>query len=126
MKELGKSTVYVGLSEAMFIIVAIVRNKYLAVTIGPEGFGLFDLLNTFFNYAVLIAGSWMSMASLKYISEYHGKGDVENIQNIFSFSITLVLIIGVILSLALLLSFNFIKNVFLVKEVLFSYYALFC
>lgn len=125
MKNLTKNTAFVGLSEVALTFVALARNKYLAVSIGPEGFGLFDLLNTFFNYAVLVSGTWMSMATLKYISEYHGKGDKEKVQSIFSFSFSFVVILAFIVSLILLLFHKVITKTFLVDNVLFQYFALF-
>lgn len=109
----------------MMMFVALLRNKYLAVSIGAQGFGIYNLLESFFHYANLIAGSWLSTASLKYISEYNSQGKKEEVKIIFNMTSYLVFFSATLVSIIFLILFPVFKKAFLSEEVLFSYYAFF-
>ena len=49
MKQLLKTTAALSTTEVVLMVVALIKNKYLAVAIGPEGFGIYGLLLSFFN-----------------------------------------------------------------------------
>lgn len=115
----------VGGTEFLLLFVNLIRNKYLALTIGAEGYGVVSLLTAFFQYANLIAGSWLSTASLKYISEYNSEGKKEEVKVLFNLTFYIVLIVATIIATVFIIFFPVIKTNFLSSEVLFSYYALF-
>jgi PST family polysaccharide transporter len=115
----------VGGSEFLLILVAVIRNKYLAVQIGPEGFGIYSLLTAFFTYINIVAGSWISNASLKYIAEYNSRNQKNEVNLIISFAFSIVFISVSVLFTVFIIFFPFFKEYFLDEKILFSYYALF-
>ena len=126
MKDLVKTTAAIGSSEVLLMGVALARNKYLAVTIGPEGFGIYGLINSFFLMIAVFAGTWMATGTIKYTSEYRAKGDKENLNKIFSFSTIIVAGIAIFLTIILILWRKWIINTFLSNEVNEIYYLIFC
>lgn len=126
MKDLVKTTAAIGSSEVLLMGVALARNKYLAVTIGPEGFGIYGLLNSFFMMIAVFAGTWMATGTIKYTSEYQAKGDKKNLNSIFSFSTIIVAGIGIFLTIILVIWRKWIINTFLFNEVNEIYYLIFC
>ncbi len=125
MKSLAKNTALVGGTEFMMMFVALLRNKYLAITIGAQGFGVYNLLESFFHYANLIAGSWLSTASLKYISEYNSQNRQEEVKVLFNMTTYLVFFSATAVSIIFLVLFPVFQRAFLSQDVLFSYYAFF-
>ena len=126
MKNLIKTTAAIGTTEILLMGVALARNKYLAVTIGPEGFGIYGLLNSFFMMIAVFAGTWMAIGTIKYISEYQAKEDKENLNSIFSFSAIIVAGIGIFLTIILIVERKWFINTFLSNEIKESYYLIFC
>lgn len=108
------------------MFVALTRNKYLAVTIGTEGFGIYGFLNSFFMMIAVFAGTWMATGTIKYTSEYQAKGDKENLNSIFSFSAIIVAGIGIFLTIILIIWRKWFINTFLSNEIKESYYLIFC
>lgn len=53
MKELIKNTGLISSSDFLLVGVSIIRNKFLSVNIGPEGFGAFSLLSSFFGFSYI-------------------------------------------------------------------------
>ena len=104
---------------------AVVRNKYLATTIGPEGFGIYGLLNSFFSMISVFAGIWIATGTTKYIAEYSGAGDNEKKNQVFTFAFVVTVLIGGIITATLIFGQSFFRSHFLSKDVLMSYYLLF-
>jgi PST family polysaccharide transporter len=125
MKNLVKNTAAISTTEFLLIFVAIIRNKYLAVNIGPEGFGIYGLLTSFFGMISIFAGTWLGAGTTKYIAEYSGKDDDKKKNQIFTFTFFFVSIICVFLTIVLVVFRKFFISHFLSKDVLESYYLLF-
>ncbi len=125
MRRLIKNTSLMGGTEIALMFVAVIRNKYLAVKIGPEGFGMFSILQSFFNLANVFAGVWLATASLKYIAEYNKEGDDETVKQIFDMSFFFVFISATIITVSFFIFFRFFRSHFLNPEIIFAYYALF-
>jgi O-antigen/teichoic acid export membrane protein len=125
MKQLLKSASMMSFTELALIIVAMLRNKYLAVAIGPEGFGAFGLLQSFFTFMSVFAGYWLATPTMKYISEYNAKNDQESVQKVFDFAFVIVFIVATILTVIFFLFAPFIKNTFLSPDIVYLHYALF-
>ena len=126
MKKLLIITGAIGSTEILLMGVALARNKYLAVTIGPEGFGIYGLLNSFFMMIAVFAGTWMTTGTIKYTSEYQAKGDKESLNSIFSFSTIIVAGTGVFLTITLIIWRKWFIKTFLSNEVNELYYLIFC
>jgi enterobacterial common antigen flippase len=125
LKALIKNTGIAGSGEFLLIAVSIIRNKYLALAIGPAGFGLFSLLQSFFDMATMLGGFWSATACLKYISEYNKKNDRETVKLIFDMSFFFIFLLSSVVAVLLIIFFHPIRILFLTEEVFFSYYALF-
>ncbi|MDP2365899.1 MAG: oligosaccharide flippase family protein [Ignavibacteria bacterium] len=125
MKALVISSAYIGSSEAALIFIALIRNKYLAEHIGPAGFGVYGLLNSFFAMAAVIGGAWLVTGNSKYIAEYFKKSDLISVRKTHNFSLSLTLIISTFLTFIFFIFHNSILRAFLSEEVLLSYFFLF-
>jgi len=107
------------------MLVAIIKNKYLAIEIGPAGFGMFSLLDSFFGFFLIFTGGWLSVPTMKYIAEHRSKNDNKSVQSTLNFSFSLAFISALFLiSVFFIFSKFFISN-FLNSEILYSYYILF-
>jgi O-antigen/teichoic acid export membrane protein len=125
LKQLIKTSSYIGATEIILIIVAVIKNKYLAVTLGPEGLGIYGLLHSFFSLFSVFSGMWLASGATKYISEYFNKHDIRKVNAIFFFSIFTTLILSVILSISFILLKVLITDTFLSDEVLPIYFMLY-
>ena len=102
MKQLIKTTTGIGATEIVLVLVAIVKNKYLALTIGVDGLGIFGLVQSFFNIFIIFAGYWLATGVTKYTSEFYKKNDILENRKIFSFSISITLLISLFLCIIFL------------------------
>ncbi len=125
MKALVKNTAAISTTEFLLVFVAIIRNKYLAVTIGTEGFGIYSLLTSFFGMVSVFAGTWIGAGTTKYIAEYSDKGNSERRNQVFTFAVILVSLIGFFLTIILIVCRKFFISHFLSKDVIEAYYLLF-
>ena len=125
MKSLAKNTASIATTELLLVFVAIIRNKYLAITIGPEGFGIYSLLASFFSVFSIFAGTWLGSATTKYISEFDNKKDSTQRDKVFTFAFVVVSIIGILITIILVFFRKFIILYFLSKDILESYYLWF-
>ncbi|MFA7289823.1 MAG: hypothetical protein WC055_13180 [Melioribacteraceae bacterium] len=125
MKALIKTTFLIGSTEFILLVVALLKNKYLAVTIGPEGLGMYSLLNSFFSIATIFSGTWLGSGLTKFASEYYTSNEKENLNILFVISAAFTLTIGAISVGSFILFKDFIIDSFLSTEVLDIYYTLF-
>lgn len=112
-------------TEISVAVIAIIRNKYLAMNIGPEGFGIYGLLNSFFTLLSLFAGIWLTQGVVKYVAEYHNSKNYQKSDYIFYISLTIGISLSIVILLIAILLNNIIRSTFLSKEILRSYYILF-
>jgi PST family polysaccharide transporter len=68
-KKLIHSIVLLGSSQALTTLVAIVRNKALAILLGPSGVGLISQLMTVQNFTASVVPMGMQLGALKYLSQ---------------------------------------------------------
>lgn len=125
MKDLAKNTAVIGGTEFLLVFVAIIRNKYLAVTIGPEGFGIYSLLSSFFAMIAVFAGTWLGAGTTKYVAEYSDHAHREERNQVFTLAVVSVVLIGISLTLVSVLARKLIISDFLSKDVAETYYLLF-
>ena len=128
MRALFKNSVSIGLTEILLILVIIIKNKYLAISIGSAGFGLYGILSSFFGIFFIISGTWVGTAATKYISESNNNDlDSENkINIIFSFVFYFTLTVGILISILLIFFSNSILLNFFPHQLVEAYYQLFC
>lgn len=125
MKTLVRTTASIGSTELILAILAVARNKYLAMAIGPAGIGMYSLVNSFFSTVGVFAGTWIANGTTKYISEYRDEGKIGETNRTYSLSTGLVSGLGLVLTGILVLGNSGFRAGFLSGEVTKSYYILF-
>jgi PST family polysaccharide transporter len=125
MRDFIKNTAYISMTEISLVIVAFVRNKFLAVKIGPEGFGIYGLLQSFFVIISIFSGVWISQGVTKYISEYNQKGDTLAIQKIATFAILTTVALSLLIATMFLIGRKTIIDLFLSEDILSIYFVFF-
>ncbi|MBB3916746.1 O-antigen translocase [Rhizobium fabae] len=77
--QILKSTMLMGGSSLVNVALSIIRNKALAVLLGPEGVGLLGLYGAILDIAQAIAGLGVSSSGVRRVAEAAGAGDEERI-----------------------------------------------
>ncbi|MBB2675979.1 UNVERIFIED_ORG: PST family polysaccharide transporter [Rhizobium esperanzae] len=77
--QILKSTMLMGGSSLVNVALSIIRNKALAVLLGPEGVGLLGLYTAILDIAQAIAGLGVSSSGVRRVAEAAGAGDEEKI-----------------------------------------------
>ena len=125
MRQLIKNTSIMGITKILLVGIGIARNKYLASTIGPQGFGIYNLLMYFFHLGDIIAGTTLGGASLKYMAEYNSKGEIEKVEATFNIAFFIVFVLVTIITAIYLIFYESFKSIFLSSEITFTHYFLF-
>ncbi len=73
--QILKSTVLIGSSSVVTMGFAIIRNKALAMLLGPEGVGLMGIYNSIADIAQTVAGLGIQSSGVRQIAEAAGTGD---------------------------------------------------
>jgi len=77
--QILKSTALIGGSSVVNIIFAIIRNKAMAVLLGPGGVGLMGLYNSIADLAQNLAGLGIQASGVRQIAESAGSGEADRI-----------------------------------------------
>jgi len=125
MKRILKNSALIGSTELALILVAIVRAKYLAVSIGPAGYGEYSLLNSFFAVLTAICGGWIARGTIKYTAEYKQKNNIEAVARVHNISVSIVLFLGTLTFFIVIIFSEFIRFKFLSPQIIFWNYTLF-
>ena len=105
MKRLYKTTAIMGVSTFAAMLAGLIRAKFLAVTLGPSGVGIFSQAMTFLQSAETICGLGISVGVTKYIAEMRHKKERQGIiTTVASFFTLQGLSFGVFFALILLFS----------------------
>lgn len=75
MRQILKATAIMGSSSLVTILAGIVKNKFLAIMLGPSGIGLIGLLINLQNVAGTIAGMGMRGSGIKVIAAANEQND---------------------------------------------------
>ena len=86
-----RSTVLLTLAEVLLNLVLVGQNRFLAMQIGPAGFGVYGLLQSIFRFVSSFSSTWLSIPATKWMAEYDADGDSQRRDNTFSLSLTLSL-----------------------------------
>ncbi len=124
-RDLLKTTSAIGVTEIMLMIVSVARNKYLAVSIGPEGLGIYGLLTSFSGLMAVFVGSWLVHGTIKYIAEYRAGSDKRVVNGVFTFSIALAACLAILMTLVLIIGRNWILPRFFSSEIREIHYVIF-
>jgi PST family polysaccharide transporter len=77
--QILKSSVLVGGSSVISIVIRIVRTKAMAYLLGPAGFGLFGLYGAVESLAESVAGVGVNSSGVRQIADAVGSGDTRRI-----------------------------------------------
>lgn len=77
--EILKSSTLIGFSTLINLAIGLIRNKAMAVWLGPAGFGLMGLYGSIAELAQSIAGMGINASGVRQIAEAAGAGDTERI-----------------------------------------------
>lgn len=93
--QILKSTMLMGGASLVNVALSIVRNKAMAVLLGPEGIGLMGLYSSIVDIAASIAGLGVGGSGVRQVAEAAGTGDAARIAQ----SATVLRRISVVLAL---------------------------
>lgn len=91
-----KSTFLFGFVQVFRAVAGVVKNKLLAVFVGPEGTGLVSVFTTASDMIKIGAGLGVSQSTIRDISEAYSKGDVNHVTKILSVSQRLFKMTGIL------------------------------
>jgi PST family polysaccharide transporter len=77
--QILKSTMLMGGSSLVNVALSIIRNKAMAVLLGPEGVGLMGLYGSILDIAQAVAGLGVGSSGVRQIAEAAGTDDAERI-----------------------------------------------
>ena len=75
--QIFKASAIIGGASAVSMIAGVIRNKAVAVLLGPESIGLIGLLQSVMNTAGTIAGMGMASSGVRQIAEAQANGDAK-------------------------------------------------
>ena len=90
-KRAAKTTFLFSAVQVVSTVVAIVKNKIIAVLLGPTGVGLISVFNTYINFVKTGACLGLSQSAVRDISEAYEANDKERFSRIISLTNRLVL-----------------------------------
>lgn len=109
-----KNTLFLYVRMGTSIIVSVLTTRILLGALGTSDYGIYSVVAGALSMLGFLSGS-MSSATQRFLSYAEGKGDIENIKNIFSTSIRLhrwlALLVCVLYIIAGLFFFNGVLNI---------------
>ncbi|MFH1996801.1 MAG: oligosaccharide flippase family protein [Candidatus Omnitrophota bacterium] len=86
MKKIFKAAKKVSLATVTFMVIGALRSKFMAMTIGPGGVGIFSQAAQFFQLAATFASLCIQLGVTRYIANYHAQKDTERVQSVIAVS----------------------------------------
>lgn len=77
--QILKSTALIGGSSVVTVLFSVIRNKAMALLLGPAGVGLIGLYSSVADIAYAIAGLGIQASGVRQIAEAVGTGDTERV-----------------------------------------------
>jgi enterobacterial common antigen flippase len=102
--QIFKSTLVVGASSAVGVMFSIVRNKAIALMLGPEGVGLIGLYGALVDITQSIAGMGVQSSGVRQIAEASATHDEKTIAQTYLIVSRTSLLLGIIGSVLLLVA----------------------
>ncbi|WEX91225.1 O-antigen translocase [Sinorhizobium garamanticum] len=78
-RQILKSTALIGGSSVVTVLFSIIRNKAMALLLGPAGIGLIGLYSSIADIASALAGLGIQASGVRQIAEAVGSGDTDRI-----------------------------------------------
>ena len=101
----------IGASSGVVILVGIIRTKFMAVLLGPAGFGLMGVFNSIVDLATAIASVGVAGSGVRQIAAAAGTEDVSRIATTVRALRRLSLVLGVLGAVAMILFRDVISTV---------------
>jgi PST family polysaccharide transporter len=101
--QILKSTLMIGGSSVVNVAFSIIRNKAVAVMLGPEGVGLFGLYSSVADIAQSLAGLGVQSSGVRQIAEAVGTGEADRIARTASVLNRVSILLGLFGALLLVL-----------------------
>ncbi len=95
-KTIFKATSIFGTMHFLNMVIAVVRSKFLAILIGPEGYGIFSLLNSTIDIVKQAVGFGIETSGVKKIAEANSLNDNEQLLKNSAILIKIGLITGLV------------------------------
>ena len=80
--QILKSTALIGGSSLITVGFSIIRNKAMALILGPEGVGLMAIYSSIADIAQAVAGLGVQSSGVRQIAEAVGTGDAEKLREL--------------------------------------------
>ena len=77
-----KFTGLFGGVQGLNVLIGLVRNKFVAILLGPGGMGLVSLFNTTVQLISQATHLGISFSAVRHISEYYDAGDMEKAEHL--------------------------------------------
>lgn len=94
LKKILESTIIMGTSSMLVLVLDMVRVKILAILLGPSGVGVLSVLNHFHVLAFTIMGLGLGTGIVKYVSSFKSENDEATVQKVLSNSFQIVLLLS--------------------------------
>ena len=91
-----KTTFLFGFVQVFKAVIAIVKNKLVAILIGPEGMGLLGIFNSTIQMIQTGAGLGINQSAVRDVAEAKGSGDNERVSRIVKVTNRIVLFTGLL------------------------------
>lgn len=91
-----KTTFLFGFVQVFKAVIAIVKNKLVAILIGPEGMGLLGIFNSTIQMIQTGAGLGINQSAVRDVAEAKGSGDHERVSRIIKVTNRIVLFTGLL------------------------------
>lgn len=90
-KGAAKTTALFSVVQIIKLAVGLIRNKFVAILLGPEGMGIIGIYHTYAHFVQSGAGLGLSQSAVRDVSEANGTGSRERFSRIISLTNKLVL-----------------------------------
>lgn len=109
MKEILKSISKLSIPTLLNLLLSLVRNKLLAIIVGPIGLGIFSQINNLsaIAYSILPIGS---IGLVRYISSYYEDKRIEEISYFIKYFFVRNILFSILISLVIIIFRDFISN----------------
>lgn len=97
-KRVAKNTILLYIRMIVLMIVGFITSRVILGALGVEDYGIYSVIAGFLSMFGIISGS-LSSAISRFITVELGKGDIVKLKKVFSTSVSVQIIMGIIVSL---------------------------
>lgn len=114
--NLLKTSILSSLAQLIRIFTGVVVTKVIAVLIGPAGVAVIGQLQSLLNLSILLSGDFLKTALLRFTAQYNDSGDDNDVADIWSASLKILIVLSLSISTLLYLFSNEFAIYFLKEE----------